>query len=79
MDRLLTADNVADILQVSARTAYGYMSEMPHIDRPRRVTEGVLKAWITGRTVIPAEKKVGRNRYRLRDAIAEDYRIPKRK
>lgn len=79
MDRLLTAENVADIMQVSTRTAYGYMSEMPHIDRPRRVTEGVLRAWIVGRTVVPAEKKTGRNRYRLRDAITEEYRIPKRR
>ena len=39
MDKLLTADDVAEVLQVSRRTAYKIMHEMPHMESPFRVAE----------------------------------------
>ena len=57
MKALLTVDDVAAILKVSRRTAYGYMMQMPHMERPRRVTEGALEGWINGRTVYGEKKR----------------------
>ena len=57
MDRLLTPDDVARVLQVSRRTAYSIMHQMPHLERPFRVTESALWAWMAARTINPTGKK----------------------
>lgn len=48
---MLTAADVAKILQVSKSKAYELMLDMDHLDSPRRVTEWALRDWIDSRTV----------------------------
>ena len=54
MERLLTVDDVMEIIQVSRRTAYTYMQSMLHMVRPLRVTETALRSWIAERMEAPA-------------------------
>lgn len=77
MERLLTADNVAEILQVSKRSAYSYMRDMPHLDRPLRVSETSLREWINARTMAPAARQS--TRPKGKHTSMETYRIPRRK
>ena len=83
MDKLLTPDEVAAILQVSRRTAYRIMHQMQHIETPFRVAETVLRAWIAGRTVDPAMENTGKAKARQRAAkiplVGEVYKIPRRR
>lgn len=76
MEKMLTVDDVANVLQVSKRSAYGYMRDMPHIDRPLRVSEMSLREWINARTKAPATRGA-----RLRSGYksVETYRIQRRK
>lgn len=53
MERLLTADDVAQVLKTSRRSAYRHMHDMVHIETPFRVTETALRAWIAQKTTIP--------------------------
>jgi len=83
MDKLLTPDEVAEILQVSRRTAYRIMHQMPHIETPFRVSESGLLVWLAGKTVDPAmiETK-GKAKTRQRAAkipLLNDYHIPRRR
>lgn len=55
MERLLTVEDVMEIVQVSRRTAYTYMQTMIHMTRPLRVTEAALKAWIAERMTAPGQ------------------------
>lgn len=57
MDKLLTPDDVAQALQVCRRTAYTYMGQMIHLDKPRRVSEYSLREWMRDRTAGPDEPK----------------------
>jgi len=83
MDKLLTPDDVAAILQVSRRTAYRIMHQMPHMETPFRVAETGLRAWIAGRTVAPATESKGIAKARQRAAkipmVGEAYKIPRRR
>jgi hypothetical protein len=83
MDKLLTPDEVAEILRVSRRTAYRIMHQMPHIETPFRVAETGLRAWIAGRTVSPAMENTGNTKARQRAAkiplVGEVYKIPRRR
>jgi len=83
MDKLLTPDEVAEILRVSRRTAYRIMHQMPHIATPFRVAESGLRAWIAGRTVDPAMENTGNTKARQRAAkiplVGEVYKIPRRR
>ena len=83
MDKLLTPDDVAQVLQVSRRTAYRIMHQMPHIETPFRVAETGLRAWIAGRTVAPAMENTGKAKARQRTAkiplVGEVYKIPRRR
>ena len=85
MDRLLTPDDVAEIMQVSRRTAYAIMHQMPHMMRPFRVSEAGLRAYITSRTEAPREERApGRaSRAPRRTAypplMPPDYHIPRRR
>ena len=71
---LLTADEVAERLRVGVRTAYKAMHDMPHLERPLRVTEAALWAWINEQTINPKGKK--KTPYR---AVKIPDRIPRRK
>lgn len=53
MERLLTADDVAQVLKTSRRSAYRHMHDMVHLEAPFRVTETALRAWIAQKTTIP--------------------------
>ena len=83
MDKLLTPDDVAQVLQVSRRTAYRIMHQMPHMETPFRVAETGLRAWIAGRTVSPATESKGIAKARQRAAkiplVGEVYKIPRRR
>ena len=83
MDKLLTPDDVAAILQVSRRTAYNYMGQMPHLERPFRVSEAGLRAWLYERTAQPGEKGKGLQKARQRAVkmplLGNDYHIPRRR
>ena len=83
MDKLLTPDEVAEVLRVSRRTAYRIMRQMPHLETPFRVAETGLRAWIAGRTVSPAMENKGNTKARQRAAkiplVGEVYKIPRRR
>lgn len=53
MERLLTADDVAQVLKTSRRSAYRHMHDMVHLETPFRVSETALRAWIAQKTTIP--------------------------
>ena len=83
MEKLLTPDEVANILRVSRRTAYRIMHQIPHIETPFRVAEAGLRAWIAGRTVSPATESKGKAKARQRaekmPLVGEVYKIPRRR
>ena len=83
MDKLLTPDDVAAILQVSRRTAYTIMHQMPHLERPFRVSESGLRAWLAERTAQPEGKNKGKQKARWRAGkrplLAEEMHIPRRR
>lgn len=67
MERWLTVDDVAEVLQLSRSRAYTYVHRMEHMDAPLRVAERVLTAWIEDHTVYPqikALKKAAKLPYR---------------
>jgi hypothetical protein len=82
IERLLAPDDVAAILQVSRRTAYTIMHQMPHLERPFRVSESGLRAWLYERTRQPEDKGKGKGKARQRAVkmpLVSDYHIPRRK
>ena len=81
MDRMLTVDDVALVLSVSRRTAYAYMAQMIHLEKPRRVSEWSLQAWIRARTVDPETSGNGKRKAPARGLKIDlvDYHIPRRR
>ena len=83
MDKLLTPDEVAEVLRVSRRTAYRIMHQMPHMETPFRVAETGLRAWIAGRTVSPATESKGKVKAHQRAAkiplVGNEYHIERRR
>jgi hypothetical protein len=83
MDKLLTPDDVAAILHVSRRTAYTIMHQIPHLERPFRVSEAGLRAWLYERTAQPEGKDKGKQKARQRAVkmplLGNDYHIPRRR
>ena len=79
MEKLLTVNDVADILQVSRRSAYLYIREMPHMQSPLRVTETALRGWIWERTRVPGEKPKQQSAVKRTAMSMADYRIPRRR
>ena len=77
MDKLLTPDDVAGILHVSRRTAYTIMHQMPHLEKPFRVSEAGLRARQ------PEDKDKGKQKARQRAVkmplLGHDYHIPRRR
>lgn len=63
MVKLLSADDVAAILKVSKRTAYNLMLDMPHLEKPRRVSEWALTDWLNSKTVEPKKRKKEKKQY----------------
>lgn len=56
MKRLMTAHDVADLLQCSIKTAQRYMRQMYHMEKPLRVTEEAFRQWMTDRSQMPVER-----------------------
>ena len=84
MDRLLTPGDVAKILQVSRRTAYAIMHQIPHLEKPFRVSEAGLRAWLHERTAQPKdddskEKQKASRRPVKMPLLGNDYHIPRRR
>ena len=78
IEKLYTPEEVAEVLHVSVRTAYKVMHQMPHMQRPFRVAESALWAWMRGNTVSPAEAPRKRPR-REKAPIPHEWRIPRRR
>lgn len=57
IDRLLSPEDVADIMSISKRSAYTVMHRIPHMDSPLRVTERALKDYIEGKMIYPMSIK----------------------
>jgi hypothetical protein len=83
LEKLLAPDDVAAILKVSRRTAYTIMRQMPHLERPFRVSEAGLRAWLYERTAQPEEKGNGKGKAHQRAVkmplMEQDYHIPRRR
>jgi predicted DNA-binding transcriptional regulator AlpA len=83
MDKLLTPDDVAQVLQVSRRTAYRIMHQMPHIDTPFRVAETELRVWLGRKTVDPSmietKGKAKTHQRAAKIPLVNDYHIPRRR
>lgn len=84
MEKMLSADDVAEALQVSRRTAYTIMHQMEHLPRPFRVTEGALRGWLAERTLGPGETPgkapaAARKKRRYAPPAPEAWRIPRRR
>lgn len=83
MEKLLNVDDVAEALQVSRRTAYAIMHQMPHLQRPFRVAEGALRAWMAQRTAGPdgrqTREEAPRPRLRARPYAQPVTHIPRRR
>lgn len=83
MEKLLSPDDVAAILQVSRRTAYTIMHQIPHLERPFRVSEAGLRAWLYERTAQPEDRGKGKGKARQRAVkmplLGNDYHIPRRR
>jgi predicted DNA-binding transcriptional regulator AlpA len=80
MEKYLKVQDVAEALQVSERTAYGYMGQMVHLSRPIRVSEVAFREWLRRRTVDPDEvKKAKVVKWSRKAPRPEDYRIPRRR
>lgn len=57
VDRLLSPEQVAEIMSVSKRSAYDHMHRMPYMDSPLRVRERDLKEYIESRMVYPMPER----------------------
>lgn len=83
MEKLLAPDDVAAILQVSRRTAYTIMHQMPHLEKPFRVSEAGLRAWLYERTAQPEDKDKGKRKAHQQAVkmplLGHDYHIPRRR
>ena len=83
MDKLLTPDDVAEILRISRRTAYTIMHQMPHLEKPFRVSESGLRAWLYERTRQPETQSQGKQKARQQAVkmplLGHDYHIPRRR
>lgn len=83
-DRLLKAEQVAEILQVCVRTAYTIMHQMEHMERPFRVRESALENYIRDHSAGPGQNLKSapkRKRYQTyqKQAAEPDWRIPRRR
>lgn len=57
MERMLSPEQVAEILSVKKSTAYTVIHRMPHMESPLRVSERALREYIESRMVYPIQPK----------------------
>jgi len=55
MERMLSPDQVAEILSISKSSAYTVIHRMPHMESPIRVTERALRDYIESKMVYPIQ------------------------
>jgi hypothetical protein len=53
MEKMLSPEQVAEIMSVSKRSAYDHMHRMPYMESPLRVKERDLREYIESRMVYP--------------------------
>lgn len=61
MEKMLSPEQVAEIMSVSKRSAYDHMHRMPYMDSPLRVRERDLREYIESRMVYPVPAKRRKN------------------
>lgn len=79
MDRLLTAEDLAERYRVTIQTARKYIRQMRHMENPLRTWESAAAAWEAGKTVTPGEtakKPARRVKY---DEWVPGMRVPRRR
>lgn len=57
MERLLSPEQVAEIMSISKASAYTVIHRMPHMEGPLRVTERALREYIESRMVYPIQTR----------------------
>jgi hypothetical protein len=57
MEKLMTVEDVAEILRVKPATAYRKIKEMRHMTSPLRVRESDFMAWLQQKTAGSGEKQ----------------------
>ena len=57
MERFLSPAQIADVLSISKRQAYNIIYQLPHIERPLRLSEKALREWVERSTVYPKIKR----------------------
>lgn len=62
MERMLSPEQVAEILSVKKSTAYTVIHQMPHMERPLRVSERALREYIESKMVYPIQMTKKRKR-----------------
>lgn len=55
MERMLSPEQVAEILSISKASAYTVIHRMPHMEQPLRVTERALREYIDSKMVYPIQ------------------------
>lgn len=75
MEKLLTAADIAERLQLQPRTAARYMRQMEHLPTPLRVTETAFRRWLESRTICPGATQKAR-RMRTAEPVTKIPRRP---
>ena len=78
MDRLLTAEDLAERYRVTIQTARKYIRQMRHMENPLRTWESAAAAWEAGKTVTPGEAKKTARRVKY-DEWVPGMRVPRRR
>ena len=61
MERYLSAKKIADLLEISRRSAYDLIYKMPcYLDQPLRVPERIFKQYLEEHTIYQPERLKGR-------------------
>ena len=78
MDRLLTAEDLAERYKVTIQTARKYLRQMRHMENPLRTWESAAAAWEAGKTVTPGEAKKPARRVKYEEWVP-GMRVPRRR
>ena len=78
MDRLLTAEDLAERYRVTIQTARKYIRQMRHMENPLRTWESAAAAWEAGKTVDPARPEKAKPKRVRFDEWTPGMKIPRR-
>jgi Ni/Co efflux regulator RcnB len=79
MDRLLTAEDLAERYRVTIQTARKYIRQMRHMENPLRTWESAATAWEAGKTVTPGETAKKPTRRVKYEEWVPGMRVPRRR